>query len=95
MTEVFFVRHAQPDFSVRDDRTKPLTEDGIRDSEAVTRILSDKGIDFIVSSPYKRSIDTIGDLAKTLNLPIHIDEDFRERNTGNLNGEDMFRFIEK
>lgn len=55
MTEVFFVRHAQPDFSVRDDRTKPLIKDGIRDSEAVTRILSDKGIDFIVSSPYKRS----------------------------------------
>lgn len=95
MTEVYFVRHAQSDHSISDNRTRPLTEDGLRDSKAVTWVLADKGIDFLISSPYKRSMDTIGDLAKTLGLPIHTDEDFRERNTGNLNGEDIFRFAEK
>ncbi|MBD5113287.1 MAG: histidine phosphatase family protein [Ruminococcaceae bacterium] len=95
MTEVYFVRHAQSDHSISDNRTRPLTEDGLRDSKAVTWVLADKGIDFLISSPYKRSMDTIGDLAETLGLSIHTDEDFRERNTGNLNGEDIFRFAEK
>lgn len=95
MTEVYFVRHARSDHSVCGNRTRPLTEDGLRDSEAVTWILADKRIDFLISSPYKRSMDTIGDLAKTLSLPIHTDEDFRERNIGNLNGENIFRFGER
>lgn len=95
MTEVYFVRHAQSDHSVWDERIKPLTEDGMRDSKAVTWVLADKGIDFLISSPYKRSMDTIGDLAKTLGLPIHTDEDFRERKTGNLHGEDVLQYAEK
>ncbi|MDE7399533.1 MAG: histidine phosphatase family protein [Oscillospiraceae bacterium] len=95
MTEVYFVRHAQSDHSVWDNRTRPLTEDGLRDSKAVTWALEDKGIDYLMSSPYKRSMDTIGDLSKTLGLLIHTDEDFRERNTGNLHGEDVFQYAEK
>lgn len=33
MTSVYFVRHADPDHSVRDDRTRPLTDDGLRDGK--------------------------------------------------------------
>lgn len=95
MTEVYFVRHAQSDHSVWDNRIRPLTEEGLRDSKAVTWILADKGIDYLMSSPYKRSMDTIADLADVLGLPIHTDEDFHERNTGDLKGRPIFEFGEQ
>lgn len=31
MTHLYYVRHAQPDYSVHDDLTRPLTEKGMRD----------------------------------------------------------------
>lgn len=30
MTKVYFVRHAQPEHAWKEDRTRPLTEDGKR-----------------------------------------------------------------
>lgn len=95
MTEVYFVRHAQSDHIVLDNRTRPLTKIGLRDSRSVTWVLEDRGINYLISSPYKRSMDTIGDLAETLGLPVHTDEDFRERNTGDLKGRDIFEFGEQ
>lgn len=95
MTRIYFVRHAEPDRSVHDDRTRPLTEEGIRDSLEVTRILKDKSIDFLISSPYKRSMDTIGDLSKKLGKKIQTDDDFRERNAGGWHGENFLKYIEK
>jgi 2,3-bisphosphoglycerate-dependent phosphoglycerate mutase len=59
MTRIYFVRHAQPDKSVKDDRTRPLTQKGLTDSALVIDILKDKGIDVAICSPYKRSLDTI------------------------------------
>ena len=36
----FFVRHAQPDMSWRDDRTRPLTKLGFRDTKEVSLVVS-------------------------------------------------------
>lgn len=41
MTRVFFVRHAKPDATVKDDRNRPLTESGIASTEYVSDVLSD------------------------------------------------------
>lgn len=95
MTRIYFVRHAEPDRNVHDDRTRPLTDEGLRDSLEVTRILKDKNIDFLMSSPYKRSMDTIGNLAQTLVKEIYTDDDFRERNAGIWHGENFLEYIEK
>lgn len=95
MTRIYFVRHAEPDRSVHDDRTRPLTDEGLRDSLEVTRILKDKNIDFLMSSPYKRSMDTIGNLAQTLGKEIYTDDAFRERNAGIWHGENFLEYIEK
>ncbi len=81
-TKIYFVRHAQPDFSIKDDMIRPLTENGIKDSIKVTSSLVDKDITYIYSSPFKRAIDTIKDLAMTIGLEIQIHNDFRERNVG-------------
>lgn len=82
MTRVYFVRHAQPDHGWRDDRTRPLTEDGQRDSQVVTEFFSDKKIDALYCSPYKRSLDTISGAAALLGIDIIADERLREREKG-------------
>lgn len=79
MTRVFFVRHAQPDGAWPDDRTKPLTALGMEERKKVTDLLSEMPIDVFISSPYKRSMDTIAACAELLKMDIHTDERFRER----------------
>jgi 2,3-bisphosphoglycerate-dependent phosphoglycerate mutase len=79
MTKVYFVRHAQSDISVRDERLRPLTEKGRADCALITKFLRDKEIDAILSSPFVRTIDTIADFAKSAGLEIEVAEDFRER----------------
>jgi 2,3-bisphosphoglycerate-dependent phosphoglycerate mutase len=54
----------------------------MRDTKRVTEHLRNKQIHFLLSSPYKRSMDTIRDLAETLGMEIHTDEDLREREIG-------------
>lgn len=82
MTHIFLVRHAQPDFSWEEDRTRPLTKEGIEDSKKVTELLRDKHIHCFFSSPYKRSIDTIKESALEYQKEIKIEERFRERESG-------------
>lgn len=82
MTKVFFVRHAQPDFSHADDRTRPLTAEGEADSKIVVEILKDKKIDLFYCSPYKRSVSTIQEAANYYGMEIQTDERFREREKG-------------
>lgn len=82
MTTIYFVRHAQPDYNWIDDRTRPLTAEGVQDSERVYEALKDIALDRAFSSPYRRSIDTIRHCADSHGLEIHMDERFRERECG-------------
>lgn len=92
MTRVYFVRHAQPEHAWEKDRTRPLTEEGKRDSAIVLDFLKDKKIDVFYSSPYKRSMDTIVDAAKFFGKEIITDERLREREKGpNGNNHGMFQ----
>lgn len=79
MTTVYFVRHAEPNRSNHDDKSRELTEKGIADARLVTRFLADKKVDIVFSSPYKRAVDTVRDFAESRNFEIHIENDFRER----------------
>ena len=51
MTSLYFVRHAQPVHGWEDDRTRPLTEEGVADSGKVAEVLRNINIDFFYSSP--------------------------------------------
>ncbi len=85
MTNVYFIRHAESDTSVRDGRIRPLTTRGLASRSLVSAFLSDKGIDAVLSSPYKRAVDTIAAFAEESNLAIEIVEDFREqRSSGDM-----------
>jgi 2,3-bisphosphoglycerate-dependent phosphoglycerate mutase len=84
MTTVYFIRHAEPNrTSVNNnefvDAVYPLTDKGLADCALVTYFLRDKNINAVLSSPYKRSYDTVAHYAKEAGLEIEIIDDFRER----------------
>ena len=92
MTKVFFVRHAQPLHEHNDDRTRPLTDEGLRDASIVLETLIDKDISAFYCSPYKRSLDTIKQTAEYYHAKIQTDERLREREKGaDGNNHGMFR----
>ncbi len=92
MTTIYFVRHCKPDAKIYDDRNRPLTEEGLEDSKQVLEILRDKKIDIFISSPYKRSYDSIKKAADYYKKSIITDERLRERKAGkNSNNHEMFK----
>ncbi len=79
MTHVYFVRHAEPNYNNHDNLSRELTSKGSQDRKLVTKFLSDKQIDAVISSPYKRAVDTVKDFADNYGLEIGIMDHFRER----------------
>ena len=95
MTTVYFVRHAQPNYDNHDDMLRELTAKGLEDRKLVTRFLSDKNVDIVLSSPYHRSVDTVRHLADLKGLEIGIVEDFRERRIDSVWIEDFTGFCKQ
>lgn len=95
MTNVYFVRHAQPNYDNHDDFSRELTEKGLADRKLVTEYLSDKDIHVVLSSPYLRSVDTVKDFADGCGLPVTTIEDFRERKIDSCWIEDFNGFARK
>jgi 2,3-bisphosphoglycerate-dependent phosphoglycerate mutase len=77
---------------VHDDLTRPLTKEGLMDSLKVTEFLRDKNIYKIFSSPYKRTFDTVKNLAETLDLEIEVVDNLRERKVDDVWIEDFNAF---
>lgn len=95
MTNIYFIRHAEPNFENHDDMTRELSAKGLKDRELVTKFLMDKQIDAVVSSPFKRAIDTVRDFADKNNLKITAIDDFRERRVDSCWIEDFTSFSKK
>ena len=95
MTKIYFVRHAEPDYSNHDDRTRELSRKGLIDREFVTEFLSDKQIDIVISSPFKWAVDTIKPFSEKYGFDIEIIEDFRERKVGTYWIKDFSDFSKK
>lgn len=82
MTDIYFVRHAQPDLSVRDDLMRPLTPQGMKDRHLAVGWLLPKHIAHVCSSPYLRARQTVAPLADLLGLGVELLDGFRERAIG-------------
>lgn len=95
MTKVYFIRHAEPNYENHNDMLRELSSKGIKDRELVTDFLIDKQIHVILSSPYKRAIDTVRDLAEKKGINIIIVEDFKERRVDSGWIEDFNSFCKK
>lgn len=95
MTILYFVRHCEPDFSVKCDISRPLTKKGHNDALKVVHYLKDKNIDKIFSSPYKRAIDTLIPFSNYIKKDIEIVENFKERKIDDCCIEDFKSFSMK
>jgi probable phosphoglycerate mutase len=83
VTEVIFVRHAQPDINfegvVGDTIDPPLTEHGRMQANLIAEALSTKKIDAIFSSPLKRAMETARPIAaQHKHLELKMIPDLRE-----------------
>ncbi|MGG4343577.1 histidine phosphatase family protein [Paenibacillus lautus] len=76
MKNVFIVRHCKAEGQAAD---APLTGQGIQQALELAEFLSDKGIDHMVSSPYRRAYDTIKPLANLIGIEAVMDERLTER----------------
>ncbi|MFT8324017.1 MAG: histidine phosphatase family protein [Lentilactobacillus hilgardii] len=83
-TNIYFVRHALPDYSWTNDEIMPLTKTGENDSIEVLNVLKNIKFDFCISSPYKRTLQTIEPLALYKKLAIHTDKRLKERLRGEV-----------
>jgi 2,3-bisphosphoglycerate-dependent phosphoglycerate mutase len=77
-TSIYFVRHAHSVYTP-DELGRPLSEQGIQDAKKVTNILKNEKIEVVISSPYKRAVQTVEGTAKLFDVPIKVVEDFKER----------------
>lgn len=77
-TEIYFVRHAHSVFDIENEQLRGLSDKGRKDAEKVTEILNSESIDYIVSSPYIRAIQTVEGLSQMINKEIEKDYRFRE-----------------
>ena len=82
MTTIYFVRHAQTDYSNPVDRERVLTPEGLRDRGKVRDFLLAQELDLehlhIYSSSFRRAVDTVLPFAEAVGLPVQVCEEFRE-----------------
>ena len=78
-TIVFIVKHAKSPFIFTGRRTRKLSIQGEIDSKKIIDLMSQMEIDFIVSSPYTRAIQTIEGIANKRNIEIKVIEELKER----------------
>lgn len=78
LTNLYFIRHAESRYDA-DDRTRGLSGKGLCDRTLATDFLADKAIDTVLSSPYRRAVETVQEFADAHGLPVIPVEDFRER----------------
>lgn len=77
-TRLYFIRHAHSAYTP-DERARPLSNSGHVDAQYVKEALKNKGIGRVLSSPYKRAIQTVEPLASSVGSEIEVVEGFRER----------------
>ncbi|TQR18638.1 histidine phosphatase family protein [Psychrobacillus soli] len=78
MTNLYFVRHAHSIYSP-DELNRPLSERGMEDAKLTTNLLKVLQIDQVISSPYKRAVQTVEGIAELIGKEIELIDDFRER----------------
>ncbi|MDR2933089.1 MAG: histidine phosphatase family protein, partial [Oscillospiraceae bacterium] len=94
-TTVYFIRHAKPDLSVRDDASRPLTPQGRAAAQNLVSVLDGVGIDGVYSSPYTRTVDTVKPLANHLGLRVTEVGGLRERGMGGIWVDDFTDFSKR
>ncbi|WP_312094300.1 histidine phosphatase family protein [Niallia sp.] len=77
-TTIYLVRHAHSVYST-DELGRPLSEKGFSDAKYVAKRMQTESVDVVVSSPYKRAIQTVEGIAEYSQVAIKCIEEFKER----------------
>ncbi|MDQ0227297.1 histidine phosphatase family protein [Metabacillus niabensis] len=77
-TNIYLVRHAHSTYTP-DELGRPLSAKGLADAERISNILWKEKVDQIISSPYKRAIQTVEGIANFLGKEIILEDGFKER----------------
>jgi 8-oxo-dGTP diphosphatase len=78
---VFLVRHADAGERASwngDDRLRPLSPQGERESQGIAHLLADQPVGRVLSSPYLRCVQSVEPLAATRGLAVERDDDLAE-----------------
>lgn len=94
MTNLYFVRHAHSTYTP-DELNRPLSERGFTDAIRVTKLLETEEVDIVVSSPYKRAVQTVEGIAEYKNRKVEIIDSFKERTLTTAPAEDFTIAITK
>ncbi len=86
MTQIYLVRHGQPDYAPVDSRgwpgmaadAAPLAPEGSKQAEAVADLLSGIGATYLVSSPFTRALHSAAIIGHRLALGVRVDYDLRD-----------------
>ncbi|MNZ51580.1 bifunctional RNase H/acid phosphatase [compost metagenome] len=77
-TYIYFIRHSESSKLEGNERNRGLTDKGKLDSHGLTELLKNEGISTFISSPYRRAIMTIEELAQQSGKEIIVFEDLKE-----------------
>lgn len=61
---IYLIRHAEPNYNNHQYDERELTAEGLQDCQLLLDYFKDISIDRIYSSPFKRALQTIDELAK-------------------------------
>ncbi|PZE21546.1 histidine phosphatase family protein [Paenibacillus xerothermodurans] len=78
LTNLYFVRHAHSKYTP-EELTRPLSEKGLSDVENINQLLIKEGIDYVISSPYLRAVQTVEGVANGIEKEVIIEDAFKER----------------
>ncbi|KAB2334531.1 histidine phosphatase family protein [Cytobacillus depressus] len=85
MKKIYVIRHCEAEGQPPESM---LTDKGIQQAFDLAEFFSETKIDRIISSPYKRAIDSIQPLANQLNVEIEINRNLAERVLSTINLSD-------
>ena len=94
LTHLYFVRHAHSEYTP-DELKRPLSEKGLSDAEKINQLLIKETIDYVISSPYLRAVQTVEGVAKDIEKEIIIEDAFKERQLSSSPVEDFQLAITK
>ena len=86
MTQIYLIRHGEPDYTPVDSRgwpgmaadTAPLSPEGTKQAEALADLLSGIGATYLVSSPFTRALHSAAIIGHRLALGVRVDYDLRD-----------------
>jgi 8-oxo-dGTP diphosphatase len=70
---VLLIRHAtagDPKAWIGDDRARPLDDGGREQAAALVQLLADRPLARVLTSPYRRCVETVESLARARGLPL-------------------------